>query len=309
MRTRYEVIIIGGGPGGYTAALYSARAGLQTLVVERLSPGGQMATTEQVDNYPGFPEGIDGFTLAQKMADGAARFGAETCYTEVTQLELREQPKRVHTSEGVLEADAVILAMGAAPRLLGLPEEDSLRGRGVSYCATCDGMFYRDKTVAVIGGGNSAAADALVLSRLCSKVFLIHRRDTLRADRVYLAPLQQAENLQFIWNAQVEQLLHEERLTGLVWRDRETQQCSTLACDGVFVAIGRQPETALVQGQLELDEQGYIVADESTCTQIPGVFVVGDLRRKPLRQIITAAADGATAAHAAEQYMTALAAT
>ncbi len=300
----YDVVIIGGGPGGYAAALYCVRAGLSTLVLEKLSAGGQMATTTQVDNYPGFDEGIDGFELAEKMQRGAERFGAETEYAEVIALDLTAQPKRITTSAGEVFGRTVILATGASPRPLGIPDEDALRGRGVSYCATCDGMFFRGKTVVVAGGGNSAAEDALVLSKICKKVYLVHRRDTLRATKSYLAPLEKASNLEFVWNKQIDRLIAPGgQLTGIGMTDRVTGEVSTLETDGLFVAIGRVPDTALIAGQVELDEQGYIVADETTRTSVPGVFAVGDARVKPLRQIITAASDGATASKFVEEYL------
>lgn len=300
----YDVVIIGGGPGGYAAALYCVRAGLSTLVLEKLSAGGQMATTTQVDNYPGFDEGIDGFELAEKMQRGAERFGAETAYAEVTALDLSAQPKRITTSAGEVLGQTVILATGASPRPLGLPEEDALRGRGVSYCATCDGMFFRGKTVVVAGGGNSAAEDALVLSKICKKVYLVHRRDTLRATKSYLTPLEKAQNLEFVWNKQIDRLIAPDgQLTGIGMTDRVTGEVSTLDADGLFVAIGRVPDTKLIAGQVDLDEQGYIIADETTRTSVPGVFAVGDARTKPLRQIITAAADGATASKFVEEYL------
>lgn len=300
----YDVVIIGGGPGGYTAALYCVRAGLSTLVVEKLSAGGQMATTTQVDNYPGFDEGIDGFELAEKMQRGAERFGAETEYAEVTALDLTAQPKRITTSAGDVWGKTVILATGASPRPLGVPNEDALRGRGVSYCATCDGMFFRGKTVVVAGGGNSAAEDALALTKVCKKVYLVHRRDTLRATKSYLEPLEKADNLEFIWNKQIDRLIAPDgQLTGIGMTDRVTGQVSTLDTDGLFVAIGRIPDTGLIAGQVELDEQGYIIANETTRTSVPGVFAVGDARTKPLRQIITAAADGATASKFVEEYL------
>lgn len=300
----YDVVIIGGGPGGYAAALYCARAGLSTLVLEKLSAGGQMATTTQVDNYPGFDEGIDGFELAEKMQRGAERFGAETAYAEVTALDLAAQPKRITTSAGEVLGQTVVLATGASPRPLGIPDEDALRGRGVSYCATCDGMFFRGKTVVVAGGGNSAAEDALVLSKICKKVYLVHRRDTLRATKSYLAPLEKAQNLEFVWNKQIDRLIAPDgQLTGVGMTDRVTGEVSTLDADGLFVAIGRIPDTKLIAGQVDLDEQGYIIADETTRTSVPGVFAVGDARTKPLRQIITAAADGATASKFIEEYL------
>lgn len=262
-----------------------------------------MATTAQVDNYPGFNVGVDGFDLAEKMQAGAERFGAVSEFAEVIGMELTGRIKVIHTTEGTVEARAVVLAMGASPRKMGLPGEAELVSRGVGYCATCDGMFYKDKVVAVAGGGNSAAADALTLSKLCKKVYLIHRRDSLRADPIYLDPLKQAKNLEFIWNTQIDALMHGEKLTGLSLTDKVTGEHSTLTCDGLFVAIGREPNTALVRGQVELDAQGYLVADETTRTSVPGVFAVGDIRTKPLRQIVTAAADGAVASKFLSEYL------
>lgn len=304
MKDIYDVVIIGGGPGGYAAALYCVRAGLDTLVLEKLSAGGQMATTTQVDNYPGFDEGIDGFELAEKMQRGAERFGAVTEYAEVTALDLKAVPKRITTSAGEVQGRAVILATGASPRMLGVPEEAAMRGRGVSYCAACDGMFFRGKTVAVAGGGNSAAEDALVLSKICKKVYLVHRRDTLRATKSYLGPLEKAENLEFVWNKQIDGLQATDgQLTGISMTDRVTGERSTLPVDGLFVAVGRVPDTDLVRGQVDLDAEGYMIADETTRTSVPGVFAVGDARTKPMRQIITAAADGATASKFVEEYL------
>lgn len=297
----YDVAIIGGGPGGYTAALYCARSGLSVLVLEKLSPGGQMATTSMVDNYPGFEEGIDGFELGEKMQRGAERFGAETAFVNVTAVDLKNEIKVIDTSKGQVKARAVVLATGASPREIGLPEEASLRGRGVAYCATCDGMMYRNKTVVVVGGGNSAAADALYLSKICKKVYLVHRRDTLRASNVYLEPLKNS-SVEFIWNSQVKQILHDKKVTGVVVENIEGQ-LTEIPCDGVFAAIGRVPDTELFKGQTELDGQGYIQADESTRTNLPGVFAVGDVRTKPLRQIVTAASDGAVASHFIEEYL------
>lgn len=304
MEQLYDVVIIGGGPGGYTTALYCVRAGLRTLVLEKLSAGGQMATTTQVDNYPGFDEGIDGFELAERMQRGAERFGAVTEYAEVTAMNLTAQPKQITTSSGTFLAKAVILATGASPRLLGLSNEEALRGRGVSYCATCDGMFFRGKTVVVAGGGNSAAEDALTLSKMCKKVYLVHRRDTLRATQSYLTPLQNAENLEFVWNKQIDALnTTDGHLSSIQMIDRVTGATSSLECDGLFVAIGRIPDTSLISDQVSCDAQGYIIADETTRTNLAGVFAVGDVRQKPLRQIITAAADGATSSKFVEEYL------
>lgn len=298
----YDLVIVGGGPAGFTAALYGARAGRSVLVLEKMAPGGQMAMTENIENYPGFDR-IDGLTLAEKMKSAAEAAGAHTRMAEVTAMQLEGTKKTVTTTEGDVTARAVVLAMGAVPRTLGVTEEEEMRGRGVSYCATCDGNFFRGKTVAVVGGGNSAAEDALYLSKLCKQVYVIHRRDTLRASRTEASRLEQAENVTFLWNKQVTALQHDFKLTGVTLRDTQTGEESDLACDGLFVAIGRQPDTALVQDRLACTPEGYLVADETTRTSIPGVFAAGDVRQKPLRQIVTAAADGAVAAHFAQQYL------
>ena len=302
-RPVYDMAVIGGGPGGYTAALYAARAGLRTLVLEKLSPGGQMALTSTIDNYPGFPQGVDGWELSQAMAEGAQRFGAETEMAEVYSVDLRANPKSIETSEGSFLARTVVIATGAGPRLLGVPGEEAFTGRGVNYCAHCDGMFYKGKTVAVVGGGNSAVADALYLARLCKKVYLIHRRDTLRATKVYHDTLFHTENIEFVPDSRVTALHGEDRLRGITLENLRSGTQTKLACDGLFVSIGRKPATGLVEGQLELDDQSYITADETTRTAIPGVFAVGDIRTKALRQIVTAIADGANAAHFAEEYL------
>ena len=299
----YDMIVVGGGPGGYTAALYAARAGLDTLVIEQLYAGGQMAQTHKIDNYPGFPEGIDGFSLAQQMEQQAKQFGVNTANTRVKQLQLEGQLKRIETEDGSFLARAVVIATGATPRKLGLPREQELTGRGVAYCAACDGMFYRGKTVAVVGGGNSAVAEALLLSRVAQKVILIHRKDTLRAEKLYHAQLEERENIEFRWNTRVAALLGEEKLTGLRLQNVNTAEEEELRCDGVFVSIGRVPASELVRHQLELDENGYIPAGEDTATGIPGVYAVGDVRTKRLRQIVTAVADGAVAAHEAQVYL------
>lgn len=299
----YDMLVIGGGPAGYTAALYGARAGLTTLVIERLSAGGQMALTHQIDNYPGFVEGIGGFELAEQMQRQAERFGAQTRNAEVRRVELTACPKSVETSEGIFYGRTVVLAMGANPRELGIPGEKDLVGRGVAYCAACDGMFYKGKTVVVVGGGNTAAADALLLSRLAQKVIVIHRRDTLRATKIYHEPLMKAENVEFQWNSVVTKLLAGDRLTGVRIKNIQTGKEMDIAADGIFVSIGRKPATELVAHQLELDQGGYIPAGESTATAIPGVYAIGDIRAKPLRQVVTAVADGAVAVHMAEAFL------
>lgn len=302
----YDMVIIGGGPGGYSAALYAARAGLDVVVLERLSAGGQMALTHQVDNYPGFAEGIDGFTLGMQMQEGAERFGAKTEYAEVKSMDLRAEPKRIETSEGTFLGKTVVYAAGAGPRKLGLPEEEKVAGRGVHYCAACDGMFYKGKTVVVVGGGNSAVADALILSRLAEKVILVHRRDSLRAEKVYHKALEEADNLEFRWNSVVSEVLHEDKVTSIRLKNVSSGEESVIPCDGVFVSIGRSPNTELLKGQVALDAHGYVSAGESCRTNIPGVFAVGDVRTKALRQIVTAAADGAVSVHYAEEYLASL---
>lgn len=300
----YDTVIIGGGPAGYTAALYAARAGLSVLVLERMAAGGQMTLTGDIENYPGI-ESIDGFILGMQMQQNAERFGAKTEYTEVTAVDLTADPKQIDTWSGEFLAKTVILATGADPRRIGLAEEESLIGRGVHYCAHCDGRFYKDKTVAVVGGGNSAVSDALYLSHLAKKVYLIHRRDTLRATEIYHKPLREAENVEFLWSCAVEELLTSDGFGGVRVRDLQTGELREVACDGLFVSIGRSPASELFRGQLELDATGYIVADETTKTSMAGVFAAGDVRTKALRQVVTAASDGAVASHFAEEYLTA----
>ena len=303
MKKVYDVLVLGGGPAGYTAAMYAARAGLQVAVLERLAAGGQMALTHQVDNYPGFDEGVDGFDLGMRMQKGAERFGAETVYADVQSVKLNQEIKELQTDQGTFYGRTVIVATGANPRKLGLPMEQELTGRGVHYCAACDGMFYRGKTVVLVGGGNSAVADALTLARVAKKVILVHRRDTLRASKIYHEPLERAENLEFRWNSEVASFLHGDRVEGVVLRNKVTGESENIPCDGVFVSIGRTPATELFANQLELDEAGYIVAGESTETNLPGVYAVGDVRTKAVRQIVTATADGAVAAHEIEEYL------
>lgn len=298
----FDVIIIGGGPAGYTCALYTTRAGLDTLVLEKFSAGGQMTETTLIENYPGFDEGIDGFSLGFKMQQGAEKFGAQTLQTEVIETDLTANPKRITTDSGEYYAKTVVIATGASHKHLGVEKEESLIGRGVGYCAACDGMLFRGKTVAVVGGGNSAAADALLLSKICAKVYVIVRRDVLRATKIYHEPLMKTENVEFKWNSRVTELHHEMKINGITITNTKGET-EKIDLDGLFISIGRSPATSIFAGQIELDEHGYIVADESTRTNIPGVYAVGDVRTKALRQIVTAAADGATASHYIEQYI------
>lgn len=298
----YDILIIGGGPAGYTAALYGARSGFATAVLEKLSPGGQMATTSDVENYPGFPGVVDGFELGERMQEGAEKAGAETFFAEVSKVDLLADPKVVETSEGTFLGRTVILATGAHPRKLGIPQEEALVNRGVAYCATCDGNFYKDKVVVVNGGGNTAVGDALYLAKLASKVYLVHRRDTLRATTIYLQRLKDA-GVEIIWNSVVSGLQADKKLTGVELTDVKTGEKRVLPADGLFVAIGQLPESSLAAGQVATDKAGYILAGEDTKTSVPGVFAVGDVRTKAVRQIITAAADGAVAIHYAEEYL------
>ena len=303
MEKIYDMIIVGGGPGGYTAALYAARAGLDVLIIERLSAGGQMNLTGQIDNYPGFPEGVDGFQLSYNMQQQAERFGAKTKYAEVLELQLEGKVKVIRTNEGSYQAKTVVISTGANPRQLEVARENEMIGRGVGYCAHCDGGFYRGKTVVVAGGGNSAAAEALYLSRIAKEVILVHRRDSLRATQIYHKPLQEASNIRFLWDSEIVELLGEDVLSGIKVRNRKSGEVQEVAAQGLFVSIGRKPATDLVKDQLTLDGAGYIMAGENTKTSIPGVYAVGDVRTKELRQIVTAVADGAMAAHMAESYL------
>ena len=300
------MIIIGGGPAGYTAALYAARAGLDTVVFERLSAGGQMALTGDVENYPGFDEGIDGFTLGEKMRLCAERFGAVTKYEEVSDVDFSQKIKMVKTANNIYHSKTVVIATGANPRKLGIKDEDVLTGRGVHYCAHCDGMFYKGKTVVVVGGGNSAAADAIYLSRLVLKVYMIHRRDKLRATKIYQDTLIKTENIEIIWNSTVEQLIWDTKIRGVKVKNATDGDIREIPCDGVFVSIGRIPATAFLKGTVAIDENGYIIADETTRTNVDGVYAVGDVRTKSLRQIVTAVSDGAVAVHYAEEYLSRL---
>ena len=299
----YDMLVIGGGPGGYTAALYAARAGLSVVVLEKLSAGGQMASAEQIDNYPGFSGGIDGFTLGENMQQQAERFGAVTVLADVLSLRLGGRIKEAETGEGLFLGKTVVFSTGANPRRLGLSEEKAYVGRGIHYCAACDGMRYKGKTVLVIGGGNSAAADALILRRIAKKVILVHRRDTLRATKIYHTPLMSSPNVEFLWNSTLVGFLHDNAVTGGIIENTKTGQRTHILCDGIFVSIGRVPASELAAGQLSLDADGYILADESTRTNLPGVYAVGDVRQKVLRQIVTAVADGAVAAHYAEAHL------
>lgn len=299
----YDMLIIGGGPAGYTAALYASRAGLDVLVIERMSAGGQMMLTGDIDNYPGFSEGTDGFTLSTEMQKSAEKFGTKTEYTDVTAVDFSTKIKKAETTSGDFFAKTIIIASGANPRRLNLPLEKEFTGKGVHYCAHCDGRFYKDKTVIVAGGGNSAVQDALYLSKLAAKVYIIHRRDKFKAAKIYQKALMKMPNVEFIWNSTVSGLIADSKITGAQIKNLDTESTMDIACDGIFVSIGRKPATEFLHNSVALDSYGYIIADESTKTNVQGVFAAGDIRTKELRQIVTAVSDGAAAAHFAEEYL------
>ena len=299
----YDMVIIGAGPAGYTAALYASRAGLEAVVLEKMSVGGQMALTDVIDNYPGFEDGVDGITLGMKMQQHAEKFGAKTELADVTSVDFSRKIKKVITEYETYLAKTVVIATGANPRELGIDNEKQLLGRGVHYCAHCDGRFYKDKTVAVIGGGNSAVADAMYLSRLAGKVYLVHRRDTLRATKIYHEMLMKNENIEFVWNSTVEEFIADGKVSGIKVKNVRTQEVTDIECDGVFVSIGRQPVSEFLKDSVKIDKNGYIEADETTMTNVSGVYAIGDVRTKALRQVVTAVADGAVAVHFAEEYL------
>lgn len=299
-----DVIIIGSGPAGLAAAIYAMRAGLQTLVIEKQPmSGGQILNTVDVDNYPGLP-GIGGFELGMSFREHAEKLGAQFETAEVTAIEAAaEKEKIVVTAKESYRCRTIVLAMGATHRMLGVPGEEALRGMGVSYCATCDGAFFRGKTVAVIGGGDVALEDALFLARGCEKVYLIHRRDELRGARSLQQRVFDTPNIEIIWDSIVESIDGEDMVKMLQIRNKKTNQQTSLALQGVFIAVGITPDTGLVSDLVACDAGGYVCADETCVTSIPGIFAAGDLRTKKLRQIVTAVADGANAITAAENYI------
>jgi thioredoxin reductase (NADPH) len=299
---KYELVIIGGGPAGLTAGLYASRSGLRGLLVEQGLFGGQMVNATLVENYPGFPEGISGFDLGSFMHQQAMRQGLEIVASEVTQV-TPGQPHRVFTSEHSLEADAIIIATGSEYRKLNVPGEEKLLGRGVSYCATCDGALFRDQEVAVIGGGDTAITDALELAQHSLKVHLIHRRDELRAGEVLKQRAFAQPKLKFIWNTVLEEILGEGKVRELRLRNVKTNEPSTLAVDGVFVAVGLKPNSQLFAGLVELSETWHVVTDVQMATSIRGIFAAGDVRQNSPRQIATAVGDGATAAMSVFRYL------
>lgn len=301
----YDLIIVGGGPGGLTAAIYAARGGLKTAVLESMVPGGQAALTESIENYPGFPDGISGFELANNFYKQALNHGAEFIFENVTELKLKEKIKTVVTENQSLEARAVIIASGSKPRFLGVEGEKTFHGRGVSYCATCDGAFYKEKRLAVIGGGNAALEEAVYLTKFASEVFIIHRRNGFRAAQVAIEHAESNPKIKFMLNYTTEEIAGNDKVEKIILKQKESGEIEELKVDGVFVYIGTEPNTKFVEGYFDTDEKGYIITDELLRTNIEGVYAVGDIRTTPLRQVATAVGDGAIAAVQIEKYLAA----
>lgn len=302
----YDLIIVGGGPAGLTAGLYGARAGLNSLLLEKLAPGGQVLTTDRVENYPGFPDGISGFELIDRMKTQTEHFGLTIQNEEVTGLELSEDKKIVITHKEKIETKTLILTCGAAPRKMGIDGEDIFTGKGVSYCATCDGPFYRDQEVAVIGGGDTALEEAIFLTRFVSRIYLIHRRDRLRAIKLLQDRAMADEKIALVWDTVPVKIMGENIVEGIELKNVKTGEVTQKEIQGVFVFIGNNPNTDLVKGMVKLDEKGFIITDEKMETSVPGLFAAGDIRSKPLRQIATAVGEGATASFSAEKYLESL---
>ncbi len=300
-----KLIIIGGGPAGLTAGIYAGRAELEPLLITGAEPGGQLMGTTGVENYPGFPEGIDGPELMQRMQEQAERFGTRTKYTTVKEADLKSDPKKIILdNDEEVEAEAVIIATGASPRKLGIPGEERLWGKGVSSCATCDGAFYKEKTVAVVGGGDSAMEESTFLTKFASKVYVIHRRDELRASKIMQKKAFQKDKIEFIWDTVVKEVLGDDEVEKLKLYNKEEDEYSELECDGFFLAIGHIPNTDLFKNQLNT-EKGYIITEpHSTKTDVDGVFAAGDVRDYVFRQVVTAAGEGCRAAMEAERYLT-----
>lgn len=302
METR-ELVIVGGGPGGLTAGLYAARAGMDAVLVEQLSPGGQMLTTDIVENWPGDIEGVSGFDLSERMRAHAEKFGLEIINREISGLEDRGGVKALLSPDGEIAARAVILCPGASPRKLGIEGEERLTGKGVSYCGTCDGPFYRGQEIALVGGGDTAAEEANVLTRFADKVYMIHRRDELRAVKVLADRCIANEKIEMLWSHAPLAVIGENGVEAMRLKDLKTGREFDLPVTGAFIFVGTRPNTGFLQGAVELDERGFIVTDRNQQTSLPGVFAAGDCCVKLLRQIVTAAGDGATAAFAAARYL------
>ncbi|MDJ0496570.1 MAG: thioredoxin-disulfide reductase [Acidimicrobiia bacterium] len=298
-----KVVIIGSGPAGLTAAVYTARADLRPLMIEGMERGGQLMLTTDVENYPGFPDGIMGPELMESFRKQAERFGTRIMSSDVTKVDFSSRPFKVWVDEDEYQAESVIISTGASARWLGLESETRLRGHGVSACATCDGFFFRGKEIAVVGGGDSAAEEALFLTKFASKVYLIHRRDELRASKIMANRVLEHDKIEVIWDTVVEEVIGDDLVTGLELYNRVTEERSELAVEGLFLAIGHDPNTKIFQGIIDLDEQGYILTGTNTMTSVPGVFAAGDVTDHVYRQAITAAGMGCQAAIDAERWL------
>lgn len=299
----YDVVIIGGGPAGMTAGIYAARAGHKTAILETGAPGGQASTTDTIENYPGFPGGISGPELMMKFYEQAESFGVEMVFQHVTSIETDGDIKKVIAGDTIYETRAIIIASGARPKVLGVNGEAKFRGKGVSYCATCDGFFFKDKEVAVVGGGDTAVEEALYLSKICSKVTVIHRRDQLRATRIVQDRAMKHEKIDFIWDSVVDEIIGNEKISELSLHNVKTQEKQSLKVDGVFIFVGYIPNTDYLPASIAMDERGYVLTNEQLQTNIPGIFAVGDVRQKHLRQVATAVGDGALIITALDNYL------
>jgi thioredoxin reductase (NADPH) len=303
MSNEYDVVIIGAGPAGLTAGIYTARDRFSTLIIERGIIGGNITTTDDVENYPGFPEGITGFDLTAKMHEQATKHGAEVINANIDKLEVSGAKKIVHTSEGVFTARAVIIASGTERTKLNVPGEEELTGRGVSYCATCDGPFFKGKTIAVIGGGNAALSEALHLTKFAAKVYLVHRRDAYRATVAVVEKIEKNEKIEPILDTVVTKILGESKVSGIEIKNVKEDKTEHLDIDGIFIAVGLVPNTGFAKGMVEMDQQGSIIINEKLESSLPGIFAAGDVRADSVRQVVTAAGDGAHAAFNIREYL------
>ena len=304
MKKDWDVIIIGAGPAGLTAGIYSSRARMETLVLDKMGPGGQLALTENIENYPGFKDGVGSFELMQSMSEQAKRFGTVFAVDEVVGISAQGNLKKVVTKKGEFSAWALVVAAGASPQRLGVPGEEKLTGRGVSYCATCDAMFFKDKNVVVVGGGDTAIEEAIFLTKFCKKITVVHRRDRLRATKILQERIfAQKDKVDFCWKSAVKEIVGKNKVEAVRVQNVDTGEVKDIACDGVFVFVGYTPNSSFLKGVLKMDESGYIASDNDMKTSADGIFACGDIRKKSLKQVVTACGEGATAAFCAQRYV------
>lgn len=299
----YDVIIVGAGPAGLTAGIYASRGGLKTAIVELAMPGGQAASTEKIENYPGFPEGVNGYELMNAFHQQALTFGVEFIFEEVQALELQDSVKKIQTDSRVLEAKSIIIAAGSKPRLLSVPGEDLFKGRGVSYCATCDGAFFRGKKVVVVGGGDAALEEGIYLTKFAEEVTIIHRREGFRASQIVINRAKENPKMRFELNYVIEEILGSDHVEGVRIRHVIDSTKREITADGVFIYVGTDPNVQFINGEIKTDKQGYIYTNQYLQTNIEGVYAAGDIRNTPLRQVATAVGDGALAAVEVEKYL------